>query len=45
MTITRHDVRSLLSMAVVRGDTVYLAGHIAESGDGVAEQTEDILGR
>ncbi len=43
MTITRHDVREFLSMAVVRNDTVYLSGHIARSGDTVAEQTEDIL--
>ncbi len=43
MTITRHDVRSFLSMAVVRGDTAYLSGHIARNGDTVAEQTEDIL--
>ena len=43
MSITRLGVKPNLSQAVVRGDTVYLSGQIARSGDTVAEQTADIL--
>lgn len=43
MTITHHGVKEFLSMAVVRGNTAYLSGHIARRGDTVAEQTADIL--
>lgn len=42
MTITRHSVGPRLSQAVVHGDTVYLAGQIAE-GASVRAQTEQVL--
>ncbi|MBI4637639.1 MAG: RidA family protein [Candidatus Rokubacteria bacterium] len=42
MTITRHSVGPRLSQAVVHGDTVYLAGQVAE-GPSVRAQTEQVL--
>jgi enamine deaminase RidA (YjgF/YER057c/UK114 family) len=47
MTIKRLDVGSRMSQAVVHGNTVYLAGQVAQNApDGtVAEQTQDILNR
>ena len=41
-TITRFDTNQRMSQAVVYGDTVYLAGQVAE-GDGAAAQTAAIL--
>lgn len=45
MKIERHDSGSRMSKAVVHGDTIYLAGLVAESAKGksVTEQTRDIL--
>ncbi len=45
MAIERHDVGPRMSKAVVHGNTVYLAGIVADSpkGKSVAEQTKDIL--
>jgi enamine deaminase RidA (YjgF/YER057c/UK114 family) len=44
MAITRHNVGSRLSQAVVHGDTVYLAGQVApDPSPGVKGQTEQIL--
>lgn len=45
MKIERHDVAARMSKVVVHGDTVYLAGIVAEApkGRSVAEQTRDIL--
>ena len=45
MTIQRHDVGARMSKAVVHGDTVYLAGIVAENpkGKSTAEQTKSIL--
>jgi enamine deaminase RidA (YjgF/YER057c/UK114 family) len=44
MTIERIDPGTRLALAVVRGDTVYLAGHVAsDTTGGVYEQTHDIL--
>jgi enamine deaminase RidA (YjgF/YER057c/UK114 family) len=47
MTIKRLDVGSRMSQAVVHGNTVYLAGQVAQNAPGgtVAEQTQDILNR
>ena len=47
MTIKRLDVGSRMSQAVVHGNTVYLAGQVAQNAPGgsVAEQTKDILDR
>jgi len=47
MTIKRLDVGSRMSQAVVHGNTVYLAGQVAQNAPGgtVAEQTKDILKR
>ena len=47
MSIKRIDVGSRMSQAVVHGNTVYLAGQVAQNAPGgtVAEQTEDILNR
>jgi enamine deaminase RidA (YjgF/YER057c/UK114 family) len=47
MTIKRFDVGSRMSQAVVHGNTVYLAGQVAQNAPGgtVAEQTKDILNR
>ena len=44
MTITRHDQSSILSQAVVHGDTVYLAGVVAKNlKNDVKGQTKEIL--
>ncbi len=45
MSIERLHVGKRMSQAVVRGDTVYLAGQVAQdaAGRSVAEQTKDIL--
>ena len=45
--IKRLQPGSRMSQAVVHGDTVYLAGQVAQNAPGasVAEQTTDILGR
>jgi enamine deaminase RidA (YjgF/YER057c/UK114 family) len=45
MAIKRYGVGPRMSMCVVHGDTVYLAGHVARdpAGKSVAEQTQDIL--
>ena len=42
MTIERHDPGEFFSQAVVHGDTVYLAGHVAP-GASVTEQMTKIL--
>jgi enamine deaminase RidA (YjgF/YER057c/UK114 family) len=45
MSIARHDQSSILSQAVVHGDTVYLAGVVAKNLDADAKgQTKEILG-
>src|SRR5580704_10333898 len=45
MTIQRHDTGPRMSKAVVHGDTVYLAGIVAEApkGKSMTEQTKSIL--
>jgi enamine deaminase RidA (YjgF/YER057c/UK114 family) len=45
MTIQRHDTGPRMSKAVVHGNTVYLAGIVAEApkGKSMAEQTKSIL--
>jgi enamine deaminase RidA (YjgF/YER057c/UK114 family) len=45
MKIERHETGPRMSKAVIHGDTVYLAGIVADSpkGKGVAEQTRSIL--
>ena len=45
MNIERHDVAARMSKVVVHGDTVYLAGIVADAAKGksVTEQTRDIL--
>jgi enamine deaminase RidA (YjgF/YER057c/UK114 family) len=45
MSIKRLQVGQRMSQAVVRGDTVYLAGQVAQNaaGQSVTEQTKDIL--
>jgi enamine deaminase RidA (YjgF/YER057c/UK114 family) len=45
MTIERIEPGLRMSMAVVHGDTVYLAGQVARNaaGGSVADQTRDIL--
>ncbi len=44
MTITRQDVGPRMSQVVVHGDTVYLAGQVADdTSAGVGGQTEQIL--
>ena len=47
MTITRIGVGPRMSKAVVHGNTVYLAGQVADAAKGksVGEQTQDILGQ
>ncbi len=47
MSIERHEVGDRMSQAVVHGDTVYLAGQVAQGAPGgsMKEQTEDILKR
>ncbi|BAT58328.1 putative aminoacrylate peracid reductase RutC [Variibacter gotjawalensis] len=45
MSIQRHDVGTRMSKAVVHGNTVYLAGVVADKAKGksVGEQTKEIL--
>jgi enamine deaminase RidA (YjgF/YER057c/UK114 family) len=45
MSIQRHDTGPRMSKAVVHGNTVYLAGIVAENarGGSMTEQTQDIL--
>jgi enamine deaminase RidA (YjgF/YER057c/UK114 family) len=45
MKIERHEIVPRMSKAVIHGDTVYLAGIVADSpkGKSVAEQTKNIL--
>ena len=45
MKIERHDVAARMSKAVVHGDTVYLAGIVAENpkGKSTTDQTKSIL--
>lgn len=43
MGIERIGDKGHLSEAIVRGDTIYLAGITARSGETVAEQTKDVL--
>lgn len=43
MSIRRIGVKQHLSLAVVRGDTVFLSGQVARTGVTVREQTADIL--
>jgi enamine deaminase RidA (YjgF/YER057c/UK114 family) len=45
MSIKRLQVGQRMSQGVVRGDTVYLAGQVAQNaaGQSVTEQTKDIL--
>ncbi len=45
MKIERHETGPRMSKAVIHGDTVYLAGIVAESpkGKSMAEQTKSIL--
>ena len=45
MKVERHEVGPRMSKAVVHGDTVYLAGVVADTAKGksVTEQTKDIL--
>jgi enamine deaminase RidA (YjgF/YER057c/UK114 family) len=45
MSIQRYEVGARMSKAVVHGDTVYLAGIVADAAKGksVTEQTKDIL--
>jgi len=47
MSITRHQVGTRMSQAVVHGDTVYLAGQVAKDagGESVAVQTTEVLQR
>ena len=47
MTIKRIDVGARMSQAVVYGDTVYLAGIVADKrgGTSVADQTTQVLAR
>jgi enamine deaminase RidA (YjgF/YER057c/UK114 family) len=47
MAIERHDVGPRMSKAVVHGNTVYLAGIVADNpkGKSIKEQTKDILGQ
>jgi enamine deaminase RidA (YjgF/YER057c/UK114 family) len=45
MTIQRFEVGPRMSQAVVHGDTVYLAGVVANkaAGESVAKQTQEVL--
>jgi len=44
MSITRHDQSSILSQAVVHGDTVYLAGVVAKGLDkDIKGQAKEVL--
>jgi len=45
MTIERHDIGPRMSKVVVHGDTVYLAGIVADNPKGrdITQQTKDIV--
>lgn len=45
MSITRQESNSRMSQAVVHGNTIYLAGQVAQNAKGasIADQTTDIL--
>lgn len=47
MAIERHDIGPRMSKAVVHGNTVYLAGIVADNpkGKSVGEQAKDIVGQ
>jgi enamine deaminase RidA (YjgF/YER057c/UK114 family) len=47
MSIERHDIGPRMSKCVVHGNTVYLAGIVAENpkGKSTTEQTKSILGQ
>ncbi len=47
MSIQRFEVGERMSQAVVHGDTVYLAGQVAQDAPGgsITEQTQNILDR
>jgi enamine deaminase RidA (YjgF/YER057c/UK114 family) len=47
MSIQRHETGPRMSQVVVHGDTVYLAGVVAQksAGGSVTEQTREILGK
>ena len=46
MSIERHEVGPLMSKAVVHGDTVYLAGQVADDASAdVLGQTQQILNK
>ena len=47
MAIERHEAGPRMSKAVVNGNTVYLAGIVADApkGKSMAEQTKNILGQ
>ena len=47
MAIERHEVGPRMSKAVVHGNTVYLAGIVADNpkGKNVVEQTKNIVGQ
>jgi enamine deaminase RidA (YjgF/YER057c/UK114 family) len=47
MSIQRHETGPRMSQVVVHGDTVYLAGVVAQksAGASVSEQTREILGK
>jgi len=46
MSITRHHTGTRMSQLVVHGDTVYLAGQVADDASAdIAEQTRQVLGK
>ncbi len=47
MSIERKHTNDRMSQVVIHGDTIYLAGQVAQSAPGgsVTEQTKDILAR
>ncbi|MGE3535998.1 MAG: RidA family protein [Candidatus Tectimicrobiota bacterium] len=46
MDITRHHQGARMSQAVVYGDTIYLAGQVADNPDaGIADQVRSVLGK
>ncbi len=46
MKISRNNTNARMSQAVVHGDTVYLAGQVANDANaGIQEQTSQVLGK
>jgi enamine deaminase RidA (YjgF/YER057c/UK114 family) len=46
MAITRHETSKRMSQCVIHGDTVYLAGQVANNPDGdVVAQTKEVVGK